>query len=92
MQTAFAQQEPAFKEGEWFKFKMSYSSWLKAGNATLTVKDAKLDNKEVYHVVGKGWTTGMIKWFFKLVGNLRIQNFLIIDDYFKRVFQSSKSF
>lgn len=59
-------EESAFGDGEWFKFKMSYSGFLKAGNATLTVKDAKLNNKEVYHVVGKGWTTGMIKWFFKV--------------------------
>ncbi|MEP3837204.1 MAG: DUF3108 domain-containing protein [Algibacter sp.] len=66
MQGAFSQEESAFQDGEWFKFKMSYSNWLKAGNATLTVKDATLNNKEVYHVVGKGWTTGMIKWFFKV--------------------------
>ena len=65
MQTAFSQEESAFESGEWFKFKMSYSNWFKAGNATLTVKDAKLADKDVYHVVGKGWTTGMIKWFFK---------------------------
>lgn len=65
-QTTFPQKESAFGDGEWFKFKMSYSNWLKAGNATLTVKDTKLNNKEVYHVVGKGWTTGMIKWFFKV--------------------------
>ena len=64
--TLSAQQETAFGDGEWFKFKMSYSGWVKAGNATLTVKDSKLNNKEVYHVVGKGWTTGMIKWFFKV--------------------------
>ncbi|SFZ89774.1 Protein of unknown function [Flaviramulus basaltis] len=66
LQTSYAQKESAFGDGEWFKFKMSYSNWLKAGNATLTVKDAKLEDKEVYHVVGKGWTTGMIKWFFKV--------------------------
>jgi len=65
-QTTFSQKESAFGDGEWFKFKMSYSGFLKAGNATLAVKDSKLDNKEVYHVVGKGWTTGMIKWFFKV--------------------------
>ncbi len=65
-QVGFAQIEPAFEEGEWFKFKMSYSNFLKAGNATLTVKDAKLGDKDVYHVQGKGWTTGMIKWFFKV--------------------------
>jgi len=66
-QMSFAQKESAFKEGEWFRFRMSYSSWFKAGNATLTVKDAQLNNKNVYHVVGKGWTTGMAKWFFKVV-------------------------
>ncbi|MDO5970672.1 DUF3108 domain-containing protein [Flavivirga aquimarina] len=66
MQMSFSQQESAFGNGEWFKFKMSYSGFLKAGSATLTVKDSKLKNKNVYHVVGKGWTTGMIKWFFKV--------------------------
>jgi hypothetical protein len=65
-QVGFAQQESAFDAGEWFKFRMSYSNWLKAGNATLTVKDAKVKDKDVFHVVGKGWTTGMIKWFFKV--------------------------
>ncbi|MGF1556773.1 DUF3108 domain-containing protein [Paucihalobacter sp.] len=66
LQFGFAQKKSAFQEGEWFKFKMSYSGWLKAGNATLEVKTSKLNNKEVYHVVGKGWTTGAIKWFFKV--------------------------
>ncbi|WP_299112613.1 DUF3108 domain-containing protein [uncultured Winogradskyella sp.] len=61
-----SQKESAFQEGEWFKFKMSYSKFLKAGNATLTVKEANLKGKSVYHVVGKGWTTGAIKWFFKV--------------------------
>ena len=62
----FGQQESSFGDGEWFKFKMSYSNWLKAGEATLTVKDAKLKDKDVYHVVGKGKTTGLIKFFFKV--------------------------
>ncbi|TGV02324.1 DUF3108 domain-containing protein [Flavivirga rizhaonensis] len=66
MQMSFSQQESAFGNGEWFKFRMSYSGFLKAGNATLAVKDSKLNNKDVYHVVGNGWTTGMIKWFFKV--------------------------
>ncbi len=65
MQVSFA-QESAFDTGEWFKFKMSYSNWLKAGSATLTVRDDKINGKDVYHVVGKGWTSGMIKWFFKV--------------------------
>lgn len=61
-----AQEKHAFQEGEWFKFKMSYSGFLKAGNATLEVKNTKLNGREVFHVVGKGWTTGAIKWFFKV--------------------------
>jgi len=65
MQVSFA-QESAFETGEWFKFKMSYSKWLKAGSATLNIKESKINGKEVYHVVGKGWTSGMIKWFFKV--------------------------
>ncbi|AUS04734.1 DUF3108 domain-containing protein [Pseudotamlana carrageenivorans] len=64
MPAAIAQEESAFGVGEWFKFKMSYSNWLKAGNATLTVKEGGIKGRDVYHVVGKGWTTGMIKWFF----------------------------
>lgn len=59
-------KEGAFKDGEWFKFKMSYSNFLKAGNATLQVNETSLKGKPVFHVVGKGWTTGMIKWFFKV--------------------------
>lgn len=60
------QEKYAFQEGEWFKFKMSYSGFLKAGNATLEVKEAKLNGRDVFHVVGKGWTSGAIKWFFKV--------------------------
>jgi hypothetical protein len=61
-----AQNPSSFGDGEWFKFRMSYSGWLKAGNATLSVNETKLEGKDVYHVTGKGWTTGMIKWFFKV--------------------------
>ncbi|WP_439151004.1 DUF3108 domain-containing protein [Winogradskyella sp.] len=61
-----AKQESAFQNGEWFKFEMSYSGFLKAGNATLSLKESNLDGKPVYHVVGKGWTTGAIKLFFKV--------------------------
>lgn len=66
VQVSFAQERHAFQEGEWFKFKMSYSGFLKAGNATLEVKESKLNGKEVFHVVGKGWTTGAIRWFFRV--------------------------
>ncbi|MGB3607273.1 DUF3108 domain-containing protein [Psychroserpens sp.] len=65
-QVSFAQKTSAYQDGEWFKFEMSYSNFLKAGNATLEVNETSLNGKPVYHVVGKGWTTGAIKWFFKV--------------------------
>ena len=64
-QLSLAQSE-VFQGGEWLKFKMSYSGWLKAGDATLSVKETTFNNKPVYHIVGKGVTTGAIKWFFKV--------------------------
>ena len=63
---SFAQEKTAFQKGEWFKFEMSYSGFLKAGNATLEVKETNFKGKPVFHVVGKGWTTGVISWFFKV--------------------------
>ena len=63
---SYAQKDQAFDTGEWFRFEMSYSGFLKAGNATLTVNEGIIDGKPVYHVVGRGWTTGAIKWFFKV--------------------------
>jgi hypothetical protein len=65
-QMSFSQKQQAFQSGEWFKFEMSYSNWLKAGNATLSVNETTYKGKPVFHVVGKGWTTGAIKWFFKV--------------------------
>lgn len=66
MQNSFAQEESAFKSGEWFKFKMSYSGWMKAGEATMKVTEKQLDGQKVYHVIGKGKTTGPVGWFFKV--------------------------
>ena len=62
----FSQSESSFGSGEWFRFDMSYSGFLKAGEATISVNNGIYRNKPVYHVVGKGWTTGAIKWFFKV--------------------------
>lgn len=65
-QISFAQEKSAFQDGEWFKFKMSYSGWLKAGEATLKINEKQLNGKPVYHVVGKGKTTGLINAVFKV--------------------------
>ena len=57
-------QEQAFGDGEWFKFRISYSGWWKAGEATLAVTNDTYKGKPVYHIKGKGVTTGMTKVFF----------------------------
>lgn len=62
------QKERAFDVGEWFKFRIHYGI-VNAGYATLEVKEAVKNNKKVYHAVGKGWTTGMTKFFFKVDDN-----------------------
>lgn len=66
LQAPNVQKESAFGDGEWFKFRMSYSGWLKAGEATLNVDEKKLNGKTVFHVVGKGKTTGLANAFFKV--------------------------
>jgi len=62
-----AQTEPkAYKAGEWLKFRISYSNFFNAGNATMHVKQTKNNGRDAFHVVGKGKTTGVISWFFKV--------------------------
>ena len=62
-----AQSEtPAFKEGEWLRFRISYSNFIGAGKATMEIKKAKNKDKPALHVVGNGRTTGVISWFFKV--------------------------
>lgn len=63
----FAQEKIIpFKGGEWLRYRMSYSGFLRAGTAVLELKDEQLKNKKVIHAIGKGWTSGMISWFFKV--------------------------
>ncbi len=59
------QRESAYQSGEWFKFRIHYGV-INAGYATLEVKDAVRNNKKVYHAVGRGYTTGMSRFFFKV--------------------------
>ncbi|WP_299014456.1 DUF3108 domain-containing protein [uncultured Polaribacter sp.] len=58
-----------FKDGEELRYKMSYSGFLRAGTAVLKVEETVLNGKNVFHSKGLGWTTGMIKWFFKVEDN-----------------------
>lgn len=59
------QREDSFDSGEYFKFRIHYGI-VNAGYATLEVKDATINNKKVFHAIGKGYTTGMSKFFFKV--------------------------
>lgn len=56
----------AYKSGEWLQYRMSYSGFLKAGTATLELKETILDGKKVYHAKGFGKTSTIIGWFFKV--------------------------
>ena len=63
-----SQKEDAFQVGEWFKFRIHYGL-LNAGYATLEVTEATKNNKKVFHAIGKGYTTGMSRFFFKVDDN-----------------------
>ncbi|WP_420320676.1 DUF3108 domain-containing protein [Flagellimonas sp.] len=56
---------PAFKAGEWLKFRIHYG-FLNASYATLQLSNDTIDNIPVYHVVGRGKTTGFASIFFKV--------------------------
>ena len=58
-------KEDSFGVGEYIKFRIHYGI-VNAGYATLEVKDATINNKKVFHAIGKGYTTGMSKFFFKV--------------------------
>ncbi len=64
-QSEGSDKESVFKPGEWLKFRMHYGM-LNASYATLHVKSSKIKGKPVYHVVGKGKTTGWASIFFKV--------------------------
>lgn len=57
----------AFKEGEVLTYRLHYGA-LNAGVAVLEVKPdlINVNGREVYHIVGTGFTTGSADWFFKV--------------------------
>jgi len=56
-------QKRAYGDGEFFKFRVHYG-FVTAGEATIKVDKKNLDGKEVYHIKGKGKTTGLSRVFF----------------------------
>ena len=63
-----AQSHQAFEAGEWFRFRIHYGIF-NASYATLEVQEDYLNNRPVYHVVGKGKSTGLLHLFFKVDDN-----------------------
>jgi len=69
MTVSFDFQKPdAYDSGEWFKFRIHYG-FINAGYATLEVEETIKDNKSLYHAIGKGYTVGMSRFFFKVDDN-----------------------
>ena len=55
----------SFKPGEFLKYKIHYGL-LNAGFATVELKEKDQKNDSLIHAVGKGWTTGMVGFLFKV--------------------------
>ena len=60
-----AQDKPAFKSGEWLKFRVHFGAF-NACYATLHLKSDSINGVPVYHAIGEGKTTGFISLFFKV--------------------------
>ncbi|HEA23543.1 hypothetical protein LCGC14_0884320 [marine sediment metagenome] len=58
-------KESTFQPGEWLKFRMHYG-FLNASYATLHVKANMIKGVPVYHVIGKGRTSGFASIFFNV--------------------------
>lgn len=58
-------QETAYKTGEHFTFKIHYG-FFNAGFATLDLKKDVFKEKSLFHAIGKGWTTGVSRWFMRV--------------------------
>lgn len=58
-------QEKAFKNGEWLSYKIKYG-WFNTSKASISIKEASLNDKPVHHIVGFGKSTGLLDVFFKV--------------------------
>ncbi len=63
-----AQTTKTYKDGELLKFRIHYGI-VNAGYASLEIKDKFINNQPHEHVIGKGWTSGMLKWVFPVKDN-----------------------
>jgi len=58
----------AFQNGEFLKYKVSYGL-INAGFATLQIDEIEKNSKTLFHVDGKGWTVGVLDFFFRIEDN-----------------------
>ncbi|MDX1315115.1 MAG: DUF3108 domain-containing protein [Eudoraea sp.] len=63
--TSTFRESSSFKTGEWLKFRIHYG-FLNASYATLHLVNDTINDMPVYHVIGKGRTTGFASIFFKV--------------------------
>ncbi|WP_461533056.1 DUF3108 domain-containing protein [Sinomicrobium sp.] len=61
-------QHNAFASGEWLQYRVHYGIF-NASYATLEIEEESFEGKQVFHVVGKGRTTGLARLFFKVDDN-----------------------
>ncbi|HLS31752.1 MAG TPA: DUF3108 domain-containing protein [Flavobacteriaceae bacterium] len=54
-----------YQDGEWIKLRIHYG-WFNASYATLEVKEKMIGDTPVYHVKGRGKSTGLLHAFFKV--------------------------
>jgi hypothetical protein len=71
--TAKTSTNPAFKAGEWFKFRIHYGIF-NASYATIELREAEWNGKPAFYAKGIGRTTGLARFFFK------------VDDYYSSYF------
>ncbi len=55
----------SYEDGEFLKYRIHYMG-LTAGYATLNLSTKNYNGSSHFHAVGKGWTTGATKLFFKV--------------------------
>lgn len=61
-----AKKTSPFKPGEWLEYKLSYSGFLRAGTAELSLEKDTILGKEVLYGKGVGNSSTVIGWFFKV--------------------------
>jgi len=66
--TTLETKKSSFQEGEWLKFRVHFG-FINAGYATLKLKKTKKEGKLLYHAIGKGWTSGAARMFYKINDN-----------------------